>query len=443
MPLNGTVDEVALYSHVLTAAEVAEHATAIYAPQAQTYGQGELAVDPSGEWPGGVDSATGNFYAKVTDISMPEIGTPFEITCSYNSADSRSGAFGQGWTFNYGAQLLFQGNGDIVARAGDGQQLYFRAGANGTYLGDPGARATLTTSGSGYALVTRDQTHYAFDSAGKLTSYKDRNNEGPSFTYDANGHLSSITDSSGRLITVTTDPTSGDITSITLPDNRHVDYHYTSGLLTSVTDMRGGTTAYTYDANNRLATAVDQNNRTAFTNTYDATSGRVTQQVDALNHTRAYGWNAATQTATYTDPRNNVWTHIYSNNALLQSKDPLGNTTTYGYASDLNTRQVTDPRGNATYMNYDANGNIVSQTLPDGSHESWTYDSLNDVLSHTNGRGYTTSYTYDSNGNKTSETAPGNAVTTWAYDPSGTGLVQSTTDARNKTTTFGSTLKAI
>jgi RHS repeat-associated protein len=436
VPLHGVVDEVAYYSHVLTASEVAEHATAIYAPAAQTYGQGELAVDPSGEWPGGVGSATGNFYTKVTDISMPEIGAPFEISRSYNSADTTVGAFGRGWTFNYGAQLILQGNGDIVARAGDGQQLYFRAGANGTYLGDPGARATLTAAGGGYTLVTRDQTHYAFDSTGKLTSYKDRNNQGPTFTYDSSGHLSSITDSSGRLLTVTTDATSGQITSVALPDTRHVNYGYTNGLLTSATDLRGGTTTYSYGTNNRLATIVDQNNHTVLTNTYDATSGRATQQVDALNHTRTYGWNAGTQTATYTDPRNNVWTHIYSNNALLQSKDPLGNATTYGYASDLNTRQVTDPRGNVTQMTYDANGNMLSQTLPGGSHESWTYDSLNNVLTHTNARGYATSYIYDSVGNTLSETAPGNAVTSWTYDPSGTGLVISTTDPRNETTTY-------
>lgn len=437
VPLNANVDEVALYSHVLTSSEVAEHATAIYAPPAQTYGQGELAIDPSSEWPGGVGSATGNFYTKVTDISMPAIGLPFEISRSYNSADVAVGAFGRGWTFNYGAQLLFQGNGDVVARAGDGQQLYFRAGANGSYVGDPGARATLTSSGGTYALVTRDQIHYAFDSTGRLTSFKDRNNQGPSFTYDAIGHLSSITDSSGRLISVTTDATSGVITSITLPDNRHVNYGYTNGLLTSVIDMRGGTTSYTYDANSRLATIVDQNNHTVLTSTYDATSGRVTQQVDALNHTRSYGWNAGTQTATYTDPRNAVWTDIYSNNALLQSKDPLGNTTTYGYANDLNTRQNTDARGNVTYMTYDANGNMLSRTLPDGSRGSWTYDSLNNILSHTNGRGDTTSYIYDTAGNKTSQTAPGNAVTSWTYDPAGTGLPISTTDPRGKSTTYG------
>jgi RHS repeat-associated protein len=437
VPLQSVVDEVAYYNHVLTANEVAEHATAIYAPPAQTFGQGELAVDPSGEWPGGVGSATGNFYTKVTDISMPEIGSPFEITRNYNSADARVGAFGRGWTFNYGAQLLFQGNGDIVVRAGDGQQLYFRAGANGTYLGDPGARATLTAAAGSYALITRDQTHYTFDSGGKLTSYKDRNNKGPTFAYDSSGHINLITDSSGRLISVTTDATNGQITSVTLPDNRHVNYSYTNGLLTSVTDLRGGTTTYFYDGNNRLTTIVDQNNHTLLTNTYDAGTGRITQQVDALNHTRSYGWNVGTQTATYSDPRTNVWTHIYSNNALLQSKDPLGNTTAYGYASDLNTRQTTDPRGHVTLMSYDTSGNMLSQTRPDGSHESWTYDSLNNVVSHTNARGYTTTYTYDTAGNKLSETAPGNAVRSWTYDPAGTGLPISTTDPRGKTTAYG------
>ena len=434
-PFDGNLDEISIYSHAMSAAEAADHAIDVDENLGQTYGDGELAADASDRWPGNVNAASGNFFTSATDASMPGIGLPFDFTRNYNSADTTSTAFGTGWTFTYGARLQIGTNGDVTAFGGDGQQLFFAKEPDGSFQAANGGRSTLTsTSSGGYEMVTTDQTHYAFDSQGRLTSLDDRNGQGLSFTYDSFSNLSTIHESAGRDIAVATDA-SGHITGITLPDNRHVTYGYTSGLLTSVTDLRGGTITYTYDTSNRLKTIVDQNSHTVVTNTYGA-DGRVTGQTDALGHTRGYDWDAATETSTYTDERGHISKDVFSGNALVSSTDQLAHTTTYTYGQSLTGRSTTDPRGNVTLTDYDANGNLLSQTMPDGTHESWTYDSLNDVLTHTDARNYTTTYTYDANGNRKTEVDPDNAETDYTYDPSGTGLLISVKDARGKTTSY-------
>ena len=65
------------------------------------------------------------------------------------------------------------------------------------------------------------------------------------------------------------------------------------------------------------------------------TSGRITSQTNALGYTTTFAWNATTQVATTTDARSKQWTSYYAGNVLQKRVDPLGNTTTYTYNSQL------------------------------------------------------------------------------------------------------------
>lgn len=389
-----------------------------------------------------VDLATGNFFTGAVDVSLPGIGVPFTFVRSYNSADAGTGGpLGPGWTDDLNWTATVGTGGDVTIRAGSGQQLHFTDNS-GSYTPDAGGRATLTTAGSGYKLVTHDQLAYVFNSTGQLTSETDRNGEGLTFSYDGSGNLASVTDSAGRSITFTT--SGGLLTGISLPDGRSVSYGYTSGLLTSFTDLRGHTVDYTYDSGNRLATIVDQNGHTVISNTYDSGTGRVTQQTDARGHSSTFGWNPSTGTATYTDPNGHTWTQTYVNNTLRSQQDPLGNTTTYTYDSDLNLTGVKTPRGNTTSMTWDLNGNMLTRTAPSplSYSESWTYDSKNDVTAYTDRRGNTTTYGFDGKGNLTSVTLPNPSgsgagpQTVYGRDAT-TGLITSITDPRGKQTTLG------
>jgi len=472
----GAMDETALYDRALTLSEIAEHfALGVGSLEiGQTYGAGELAVDPSAAWPGSVDSATGQYFTSTTDATLPGIGEAFDWTRSYNSGDTLPSAFGPGWRFKYGAHAYPQANGDVVVTGGYGQQVRFTKRSDGTYQGPTGSLATLTASeppGSGWSLVTNDQSHQTFDGNGRLTSMEDRNGQGVTLSYDASGYLTSITDSVGRQIGVSVNAASGHITSITLPgtttnasDLRSVTYSYDgSGRLAQVEGLHtsgtsGPVTIYTYDGtSSRLASITDANNHLVVQNTWDATAGRVIEQTDGflqalgqaqqpqVIYKRSYGWTDGGATATYTDPRGHTSTHYYSGMALIKSVDQLGNTTTYSYRDgSAQPSSIVDPRGNVTGATasdytttfvYDDRGNTLQRTTP-LAIEKWTYNARNDVTSHTDARGHTTTFGYDGNGNLTSKTEPGNVVTQYGRDPV-TGVMTSETDPRGKTTTLG------
>ena len=384
-----------------------------------------------------VNASSGGFTQAVTDLSLPGIGVAFALTRTYNSLDRTPGPLGRGWTFSYGAQLGILSNGDVSYRSGTGQQLYY-AKQGSSFVTPPGARSSLTLSGGVYDLARYDQVHERFDSSGRLLSIKDRNNQGLTFTYNGSSQLTTITDSVGRSISLTYDATSGRLTHVGLPDGRGVSYAFTDGLLSSVTDVRSGTTTYTYEPHGWLKKGVDQNLHTIFELTY-GNDGRVLTQKDGLGKTTGFSWDQSTQTQTATDPRGKAWKDVFSNGLLLKRIDPLGNTTQYAYDTDLNQTSITDARGKTTTYTYDGHGNTLTRTAPSplSYQETWTYNGNNDPVTYTDGRGKTTSYGYDSAGNLTSKTQPGSIVTAYGRDANGTGLLVSTTDPRSKTTTFG------
>jgi YD repeat-containing protein len=343
----GWIDEAAVYSGALSPAQIQAHflAGAIGVPFLQALGSGNLAglllaLNPSGFQAEPVNTALGSFVTSSTDLSLPGVGVPFAFTRTYNSADSTAGPLGPGWTHGYAASLAVQANGDVIARAGDGQQLYFTRQGDGSFKAAGGGRATLTSVAGGYELPLYDQTLYAFDSQGKLLSIKDRNNQGLTFSQGADGPTS-VTDSVGRVISFSY--AGGLLTGVALPDGRSVSFGYTSGRLSSVTDARGYQTSYGYDAGGRLSSITDQRGNTVVQNLYDA-AGRVMQQTDARGYVSTFGWDQQLQTSTFTDARGKVWTDVYANNLLIERRDPLGNAWRYEYDSDLNLTKLTDPR---------------------------------------------------------------------------------------------------
>jgi len=314
--------------------------------------------------------------------------------------------------------------------------LIFVLQGDGSFLAGRGVHDALTKLGDlTYQLVRLDQVVYRFDTQGRLTSLRDRNNQGLSFVY-AGGLLTQITDSVGRQITLSYN--NNLLAQLSLPDGRSVAYGYTNGLLTAVTDLRGGITQYIYDANSRLKKIVDQNLHTVVDNTYDA-DGRVIQQIDGRGNPSTFSWDPVSQVSTFTDARGKAWKDAYASGHLVQRTDPLGNTTQYGYDKQLNLVSLTDARGNTTSFTYDDRANLLTRTDPAPlSYQTvYAYFANNDLKSVTDSRGNPTTYDYDTTANLVKITQPGTVITTFGRDPAGTGLLTSVTDPNNKTTNFG------
>ncbi|WP_203914523.1 LamG-like jellyroll fold domain-containing protein [Rhizocola hellebori] len=157
----------------------------------------------------------------------------------------------------------------------------------------------------------------------------------------------------------------------------------------------------------------------------ELTAGDVSAQFAAYQKSTG----APTRTVVLTDPVNKDWTYRYDSvngRRIVESVDPLGGKTVYGYDSGGFLRSTTDPIGNMEVTGHDVRGNVVSKTscqdrsankcstsyytfYPDATTKTLTPDARNDLpLTIRDGRSlkaddptYLTTMGYDAKGNRT------------------------------------------
>jgi len=212
----------------------------------------------------------------------------------------------------------------------------------------------------------------------------------------------------------------------------------------------GAMTTYVYDPLGNLGTMIDgagyrttyvySNNRVKIRETIE---GRNVYNITLLDSGRnaVYGDLIS---ASY-DPLGNATTYFYATSSnrlvsildadgnfthlrygtgdqewqLRSTTDPLGRRTTFTYKSDPNddlVSSVTDPRGLVTSYSHSQFGDITAVQAPDGSVVTHTYDSLSRRIATTDPLGRRTSFTFDAADNMTSVQDPTGAVTTYVYE---------------------------
>lgn len=306
-------------------------------PVPQTLGPGGGGYTASQAEP--VNTATGNYWNQVIDLAYPGRGLGFAFARTYNSLDTSVGVLGVGWTANYLARLDLEPDGSITYRDGTGARFAYALAPSGGFDRPAGSRDNLVAVGGGFEIRRPDQVRLVFDGSGQLLSMVDRNGNALAFGY-VGAQLATITDTVGRIISLSYN--GGRLIGLSGPGGMAVSYGYDpSGRLATVTDLDGGTTTYSYDAASRLRTITDQNNHQVVENTYSPT-GRVIEQVDARQFHTTFAWDPATEISTMTDARGGQWIDDYTNGVLTYARDPLGNTTTYGFDAELNRQIVWD-----------------------------------------------------------------------------------------------------
>lgn len=265
-----------------------------------------------------VNTGTGALLESFTDVSLPGAGRTFAMDRHYRSDSDRVGLLGRGWSTGLEARLV-AGTGTQTLVEADGSQVAFTQAGDGSWVAPKPVRLRLTPeSGGGFTVTALDKSFRRFGSGGRLTRIANSSSVGLTLAY-ASGRLATVTDAAGRAVAMTVNG-AGRLTRVTLPDGRFVEYGYTGTLLTSVRGLNGGTSAYGYDAGERLSTIEDARGNTS-TTTYDATTGRVTQQEDAAGKVSTFAWDAARQVSTMTDPNGGAWTDRYAGGALISRLD--------------------------------------------------------------------------------------------------------------------------
>jgi RHS repeat-associated protein len=277
----------------------------------------------------------------------------------------------------------------------------------------------------------KDGTEFVINQGAGLESVRDTN--GNTLTVSANG----IAHSSGKSISFTRDA-QGRITNITDPDGQSNVYTYdAAGDLISYRDRENNTTTYTYEPTiaHHLKSIVDPLNRTPIRNEYDA-SGRLLKHTDAFGKEIVYTHNLAARVEIVKDRLNNETRFEYdARGNVLKKVDAKGGETVYSYDAFDNVLTETNALGKTTTYTYDAQDNRTSITDALGNKTEMTYNAKGQVLTVKDARNNTTTNTYDTAGNLLTTTNPDGKTTTNTYSIQ-TGLLASTKDALNNITSF-------
>ncbi|EPX60313.1 hypothetical protein D187_001800 [Cystobacter fuscus DSM 2262] len=277
----------------------------------------------------------------------------------------------------------------------------------------------------------QDITRYAYDAQGHLTTVTNALGHVTQLSnFDTYGNPLTIVDPNGVTSTLTYTP-QGWLASVGVGGSTTSFEYDAIGQTTKVTRGDGSWLAYTWDDARRL-TKVTNNlgeqvefdldamgNRTA-QRIKDASNnltqqqqwvydelGRLLRSVGAGGQTHSQQYDLNDNPTTNTNPRQFSHTQAYDAlDRLVSSTDPLNGVTALGYDAQDNLRQVVDPRGVTTRYEYDGLGNLTKLISPDTGTTTYLHDAAGNVIQKTDARGVVTTYSYDALNRITSRRYP-------------------------------------
>jgi RHS repeat-associated protein len=237
-----------------------------------------------------------------------------------------------------------------------------------------------------------------------------------------------VTDESGQVTRKEMDEW-GNVTKIVYPDGATVltEYDHTLNRPVKVTDERGVVTLYAYDDSGNLllkteGVGTDAERTTRFT--YDSVGNviRVTGGGDA-NTPEAEAvmdYDASGNLIAITEPEGarTLFSHDAMGNVLTRT-DPRGKVSVFAYDAAGRMTSAVDPMGHRTEIVYDAVGNTIQVIDPEGKTRNYEYDGRNRLVKEVDTGGNVTLFHYNSDGKLTRRTDPEGKVLDYEYDSRG------------------------
>ncbi|MGH2597261.1 MAG: DNRLRE domain-containing protein [Actinomycetota bacterium] len=294
------------------------------------------------------------------------------------------------------------------------------------------------TYSTGHTAVLDTNNHtttFYFDGAGRQTQVVDPLSDSFSATWSADNWPTSTTDALTHTTPYTYDA-NNNLTRQVLATGATTTWAYTDAAHpyspTSTTDPQGNSTTYAYNGAGDLTSVVDglaSNNSSSFAYNPNGTMASLT---DAMGHVTTYGYDNNGNLTTVTPPAPlGQTTMTYDNlSRVATTTDGLGHVTTFTYDALDRLTQVAYQGGMVVSNVYDADGNLTSETDPNGT-TSYVYNTLNQQTQKTPAGGTAINYTWDGENNLLT-IADAGGTTTYVYNAD--NLATSVTDPAGQTT---------
>ncbi|MCW9679746.1 VWD domain-containing protein [Dolichospermum planctonicum UHCC 0167] len=428
------------------------------------------------EWQQAGNNLNNVSLISTTDVvdAAPGLSLTFNRTFYQSIAERYNlGSLGRGWASQWDLRATTNSKGDVVIRSvGDLQRVFEKQTDGVSYLEDGGA--TLTITNGQYRLKEASGLISLFGTDGKLSYVEDTNGNkitleytnnnltkllhtnGDSLTlaYNAQGRISQITDSTGQITSYSYDTSGENLLSVTSPEGT-TTYTYDTGniaakkySLLSVTSDLGYQRTFEYDNQGRLTKEFSNGQTQTLTYSYDNVGGvTITDSTGASqtillddrgnsgqirgvnNQNLIFSYDADGNLIGATLPNGSETGYTYDTNGnLTQQTNLLNQDVKFTYDATFN--QLTgfiDPKGNGVNYTYDLKGNLTKITYSDGSSEQFSVDGLGNITSSVNRRGSTIGYTYNTSGLLTKKQYADGSSVTYGYDTKGN--LTSVTDA--------------
>jgi RHS repeat-associated protein len=387
--LNGTVANVQIYNRVLSQAEVTTLFNA-----GQSGGTVASSSQNTTTWARdirGLPTSQTDPDGNTTDYTYDEAGqlavtvAPAVSAETYGSAAVQVRPVATAGYDTFGEQTQSQDpDGNIVNTVYDAEGN--RVSQTLPNYTPPGSSTPITAT-----------TVWAYDKEGQLLSEQDPLGHSTAYTYDQLGDVATQTAADGGLT--------------------HQTYDLIGEPLT-VTDASGAQSESTYDFMGRQVTGT-------MLERYPSTRTLTTNYSYASSLNNPGGGNLASVTSP--DGATTSYTYDWAGRKIATT-DPAGNTTSYGYTFLGDPSTTTNPDGTRTELQYDANQQVTDAYTYDHTgavltHAKSQYDAVGNLVSSTDPNGNTSTFTYDSTGALTQQIQPvsstSSITTSFGYDPAG------------------------
>jgi len=255
----------------------------------------------------------------------------------------------------------------ITDRNGNSSTYVYDTDGNVTYDAAGNKRSETRTDDAGRALVTS----FVYDDHSNLTLETDPLGNQTQYEYNVRRQVTKITDARHKITQNSYDSQGNLLSTIDPLQHTTIYKYFPNGLPFKVTDAQQNVTSFHFDGNGNMDSQTDAlGNVSSFS--YDTNNNKLSQTV---KRTKADGSQQSLTTAYVYDASNRVVKTIYPDNSFTRTS----------YNSIGKQESTTDANGHVTQYGYDARGQLVQVIYPDQTQDTFGYDRegrRTDALSH-------------------------------------------------------------